>query len=184
MMLLRYGLPLVVFAGLATLLFSGLGKDPSIVPSPLIGKPAPEFDLPELRSTGADRVARVRSTDLAGEAYIVNVWGSWCVTCRVEHPVLMRFAAENKLPIVGLNWKDDPDEARRWLQQYGDPYAHIPRDADGRTAIDFGVYRAPESFLVSADGTILFKQIGPLTDEILDREVLPLLGSSSQGASP
>lgn len=172
---LRYLLPLVVFAGLAVLLYSGLGKDPSIVPSPLIGKPVPDFDLPELR----DASARVRAADLRGKPYLVNVWGSWCVTCRVEHPLLMRFAAERKLAIVGLNWKDEPEEARRWIKQFGDPYAHIPQDLDGRTAIDFGVYKAPESFLVGADGTILFKQVGPLTDEILAREVLPLLSKSA-----
>ncbi len=177
MNMLRYLFPLLVFAGLAALLYSGLGKDPSIVPSPLIGKPAPVFDLPELRDTSGQ--SRVRSADLRGKPYLVNIWGSWCVTCRVEHPLLMRFAAERKLPIVGLNWKDEPDEARRWLQQFGDPYTHIPQDLDGRIAIDFGVYKAPESFLVGADGIILFKQVGPLTDEILARDVLPLLARSN-----
>ena len=170
---LRYGFPLLVFACLALLLYAGLGKDPSIVPSPLIGKPSPVFDLPELRDLAG--ATRVRSTEFRGAPYLLNIWGSWCVTCRVEHPLLMRFAAERRLPIVGLNWKDDAGEARRWLAQYGDPYSHIPRDETGRTAIDFGVYKAPESFLIGADGTVLFKQVGPLTQEIIDREILPLL---------
>jgi len=170
---LRYLFPLLVFVGLAVLLYSGLGKDPSIVPSPLIGKPAPDFDLPELR----DARLRVRAAELRGKPYLVNVWGSWCVTCRVEHPLLMRFAAQKRLPIVGLNWKDEPDDARRWLEQFGDPYSHIPQDLDGRVAIDFGVYKAPESFLVGADGTILFKQVGPLTDEILENQIMPLLSA-------
>ncbi len=172
MKVLRYLFPLFVFAGLAALLYSGLGKDPSIVPSPLIGKPVPDFDLPELR----DASRRVRAAELRGKPYLVNVWGSWCVTCRVEHPLLMRFAAQQRLPIIGLNWKDEPDEARRWLKQFGDPYTHIPQDLEGRVAIDFGVYKAPESFLVGADGTVLFKQVGPLTEEILEEQVMPLLG--------
>ncbi len=172
----RFLLPVVVFAGLAILLFAGLGKDPSILPSPLIGRKAPEFDLAELRDMTGE--TRVRSADLRGQPYLLNVWGSWCPTCRFEHPHLMRFASERHLPVVGLNWKDEPDDARRWLTQFGDPYTHIARDETGRTAIDFGVYRAPETFLVSADGVILFKQTGPVDQEVLTREILPLLQKS------
>jgi len=166
--------PIAVFAALAILLFIGLGLDPKIVPSPLIDKPAPAFELPELRTTGAV----VRSADLKGKPYLLNVWGSWCVACRDEHPVLMAFARENDLPLIGLNWKDDPDTAQRWLRQFGDPYDAIAVDSEGDTAIDLGVYGAPETFLVDAEGVIRYKKIGPLSMDDIRTEILPRIGAT------
>lgn len=167
-------LPIAVFVALAVLLFIGLGLDPKIVPSPLIDKPAPAFELPELRTAGAT----VRSADLKGRPYLLNVWGSWCVACRDEHPVLMAFARENDLPLIGLNWKDDPETALRWLQRFGDPYDAIAVDAEGDTAIDLGVYGAPETFLVDADGVIRYKKIGPLSMDDIRTEILPRIGAT------
>src|SRR5688572_7575113 len=152
-MKLRFILPFVIFAGLAVLLSSGLGKDTRLVPSPLIDKPAPAYDLPSLRDTNA----RIRSSDFAGKPYVLNVWGSWCVECRNEHAVLTAFAQRELVPVVGLNWKDEHADATRWLAQFGDPYDAIPVDAIGRTAIDYGVYGAPETFLVDAQGIIRYK---------------------------
>ena len=173
---LRFLLPLVVFALLGGLLWSGLGKDTRLVPSPLIGKPAPDFDLPELR----DARQRVSRAALLGQPYLLNVWGSWCFACTEEHPVLVQLAARKLLPIVGLNWKDDPDDAARWLARFGDPYAHIAADREGRTAIDFGVYGAPESFLVDAKGTIRWKHVGPITPEVIEEELVPMLAEATR----
>ena len=176
---LRFILPLAMFAGLALLLFAGLGKDTRLVPSPLIDKPAPAYELPSLR----DPAARIRAADFAGKPYLLNVWGSWCVACRVEHEVLTKFARRELVPVVGLNWKDVPEDATRWLAQFGDPYDAIPVDADGRIAIDYGVYGAPESFLVDGAGIIRYKHVGPLTDEIVERELLPRIAAMN-GATP
>jgi cytochrome c biogenesis protein CcmG, thiol:disulfide interchange protein DsbE len=168
---LRYALPLLLFVGLAVLLQSGLGKDTHFVPSPLIGKPAPAFDLPELR----DATQRVSGASLKGRTYLLNVWGSWCVTCAEEHPVLMRLAQTGRLPIVGLNWKDEPDAALATLRRAGDPYYAIATDSEGRTAIDFGVYMAPESFLIDGNGMILYKQTGPLDWASVEKELFSRL---------
>ncbi len=168
---MRFVIPLILFLGLAALLYAGLGRDTRTVPSPLIDKPAAAFVLPELR----DANIRVDSKQFAGKPWLLNVWGSWCVACQEEHPVLMAYANNNKIPIVGLNWKDEPDTALRWLKQLGDPYDAIAVDADGDTAIDFGVYGAPETFLVDGNGVIRFKQIGPLTADIIASEIEPRL---------
>jgi cytochrome c biogenesis protein CcmG/thiol:disulfide interchange protein DsbE len=178
MRLLRYLLPLLVFAGIAVLLYGGLGKDTRIVPSPLIDKPAPAFDLPDLR----DPTARVSKAGWLGKVYLLNVWGSWCPTCHEEHPVLAAFARQNVVPIVGLNWKDERETALRWLQQFGDPYTAIAQDVEGRTAIDFGIYGAPESFLIDAGGTIRWKHVGNLTPEIIERELKPRVAALAAGA--
>lgn len=172
--MMRY-LPIAVFLALAALLFVGLGLDPKQVPSPLINKSAPSFNLAELR----DPTQRVDSKALRGKPYLLNVWGSWCVACRDEHPVLVEYARRHQLTIVGLNWKDDPETAMRWLQRFGDPYQHIAVDAEGRTAIDYGVYGAPETFLIDAEGIIRYKKIGPLTPEDFERDVLPRMGVKS-----
>lgn len=172
--MMRY-LPIAVFLALAALLFVGLGLDPKQVPSPLINKSAPSFNLAELR----DSTQRVDSKALRGKPYLLNVWGSWCVACRDEHPVLVEYARRHQLTIVGLNWKDDPETAMRWLQRFGDPYQHIAVDAEGRTAIDYGVYGAPETFLIDAEGIIRYKKIGPLTPEDFERDVLPRMGVKS-----
>ncbi len=168
--MMRY-VPIALFLALAVLLFLGLGLDPKTVPSPLIDKPAPAFELPELREPGQ----MVRSEALRGKPYLLNVWGSWCVACQQEHPVLMQFAREHDLTLVGLNWKDDQETALRWLARFGDPYDQIAVDAEGGTAIDFGVYGAPESFLVDAEGVIRYKKIGPISPDDIKNDILPRL---------
>lgn len=168
---MRYVLPLLLFVALALLLFAGLGKDTRYVPSPLIDKPAAAFVLPELR----DGTSMIDSKQFAGQPYLLNVWGSWCVACQEEHPVLLDYAKSKKIPLVGLNWKDENDTALRWLSALGDPYDAVPVDADGRVAIDYGVYGAPETFLIDGNGVIRFKQVGPLTPDIIAREIAPRL---------
>ncbi len=168
---LRWALPLAVFVVLAAFLFVGLGRNPGEVPSPLVGKPAPAFRLADLHKPG--RVVGV--DDFKGQVWLLNVWASWCVSCRVEHPLLVELAKANLVPIVGLNYKDKPDEGRAWLQQHGDPYTLSVVDADGRTGIDWGVYGVPETFVVDRAGTILHKHIGPLDARALEQTILPLV---------
>lgn len=172
---LRFLIPSLVFATLVGFFIVGLQKDPSEIRSPLIGKPAPEFGLESL----GDPATRVGSADFAGRAWLLNVWATWCGGCRQEHATLLAIAREAKdLPMVGLNWRDDRALALQWLAQLGNPYAAIAFDPEGRTAIDWGVYGAPETFLVGADGRVLRKQIGPLTMEIWRRDFLPLLAAA------
>ncbi|MEM1091433.1 MAG: DsbE family thiol:disulfide interchange protein [Pseudomonadota bacterium] len=164
-------LPLLAFVALGVLLKSGIGKDPTLVPSPLIAKPAPAFDLPLL----ADPEQRLTRDDLLGTRYLLNVWGSWCPACQVEHPYITEVAERGELPVYGLNWKDEAGEAKRWLQYFGNPYRANLYDPSGRTGIDFGVYGAPETFLIGADGTVLAKHVGPLDAEIFAETFAPLL---------
>ena len=168
-------LPLVVFGLLAALLLAGVilsrQGNREALPSPLIGKPAPAFELPVLHEAGR----LVSSTELLGEPYLLNVWGSWCPACRDEHPVITRFAETKRVRVVGYNWKDAREDALRWLEQFGNPYWLVLADEPGNTAIDFGIYGAPETFLIDAEGRIRWKHVGPLTDAILRDEVLPLL---------
>jgi cytochrome c biogenesis protein CcmG/thiol:disulfide interchange protein DsbE len=155
----------------------GLGRDPSVVPSPLIGKPAPSFSLPRLDDPGqmlGDEVLR-------GQVSLVNVWGTWCVGCRQEHDTLLAIAASGEVPIYGLNWKDDSLQARAWLARLGNPYAATAVDADGRAAIDWGVYGAPETFLIDAEGTVVYKHIAPLTLEIWQRDFMPIIRKLKTG---
>jgi cytochrome c biogenesis protein CcmG/thiol:disulfide interchange protein DsbE len=140
------------------------------VPSPLIGKPVPAFTVPVL--TDPDRT--LSSAELRGKVYLLNVWGSWCVSCRDEHPVLVEFAKRGAIPLYGLNWKDERKNALAWLARFGDPYVVSGVDRDGKVAIDFGVYGAPETYLVDRSGIIRFKQTGPLTPQILEEKILPL----------
>jgi cytochrome c biogenesis protein CcmG/thiol:disulfide interchange protein DsbE len=165
--------PLLLFLLLAALLAVGLtiADKKSELPSPLIGKDLPEFTLPVLGQPGQ----LVAHSDLLGEPFLLNVWASWCVTCRVEHPVIEELAQSGQLKIIGLNYRDDPADAQAWLQQFGNPFALILADQSGRTAIDFGVYAAPETFLVNARGQIVYKQIGALTSEIVQNEILARL---------
>jgi cytochrome c biogenesis protein CcmG/thiol:disulfide interchange protein DsbE len=165
----KFLLPLGIFALLGVFLFIGLHRDPSYVPSPLIGKPAPEFALPSLN----DANYTVTSKDLQGRAWILNVWGTWCGGCREEHETLVAISRQTDVPLIGLNWKDDDDAARQWLQQLGNPYAAVASDHEGRTAIDWGVYGAPETFLVGPDGKVLYKHIAPMTFEVWNKEFLP-----------
>lgn len=170
-MKLKLLLPLVLFLLLGALLASGIGKDPSIVPSPLIAKPAPPFELAIL-GREPETVSR---DDLLGTQYLLNVWGSWCPACRIEHDFITELAQKGPVPVYGLNWKDDRAEALRWLEFFGDPYVASAYDPTGRVGIDFGVYGAPETFLIGADGTILQKHIGPLNREEFDIKFAPLI---------
>ncbi len=176
----RFVLPLALALGLGVLLYAGLHNDPKLIPSPLIDKPAPVFDLPELNQPGA----RVSTGALAGEPYLLNVWASWCVTCRQEHPVLEAFSRKGSVRIVGLNWKDTPDDARRWLAQFGNPYTDIAVDESGRTGVDFGVYGAPETFLVDGKGIVRYKHVGALTPEVIAQEIEPRLSALRAGGAP
>lgn len=155
----------------------GLGKDPSYVPSPLIGKPVPEFRLPELGHP--DRV--VTQADLGKQVSLLNVWATWCGGCRQEHGALLEIAREGDVPIYGLNWKDDDDAALGWLAKLGNPYVATAVDNDGRVAIDWGVYGAPETFLIDANGTVLYKHIAPITMEIWKSEFLPRIAAARAG---
>ncbi len=172
-------LPLLLFLGLGVLLAFGLTLSDSKtkLPSPLIGKPIPDFQLPIL---GQDETT-MGPADLIGEPFLLNVWASWCVTCRVEHPLLEQLASSGKLRIIGLNYRDEPEDALGWLTHFGNPYSLILADVTGRTAIDFGVYAAPESFLVDASGQILYKHIGALTAEAIENEIL---GRLDLGSNP
>ena len=168
---LRYLVPLLLFAVLAGFLYRGLSLDPKVVPSPLIGKPMPEFTLPLLK----DPAATISDSDLRGRVSVLNIWATWCVSCRAEHEVLLQLAETGKVSIYGLNYKDKRADAQRWLMQLGDPYVANAFDEDGRAGIDWGVYGAPETFIMDKQGIIRHKHIGPLTSDVLYREILPLI---------
>lgn len=164
-------IPLILFIGLIALLAWGLTQDPEKVPSPLIGEPVPEFSL----SRVADPEAQITPSDLEGQVYLLNVWASWCRACREEHPLLMRLAENRDVPIVGLDYKDERTDARRWLDQRGDPYMVSAFDPEGDVAIDLGVYGVPETFVVDADGIIRHKHVGAITRSDLREDILPLI---------
>lgn len=168
---LLLALPAVGFAGLAAVFAWSVNRDPSQLPSALIGKPVPIFDLPPVEG----RTLGLSSSDLYGEVSLVNVFASWCVACRTEHPLFMRLAERKTVPIHGLNYKDRPQDAAEWLNTLGDPYTHTGADRDGRVAIDWGVYGVPETFVVGADGRIAHKHIGPVTEQALRETILPLV---------
>ena len=164
-------LPLVLFFGLVLAFAVRLDRDPSKIPSALIGKSVPVFSLPPVKG----RELGLSTSDLNGEVSLVNVFASWCVACREEHALLMQLKAGRAMPVHGLDYKDEPDNAARWLNSMGDPYTRTGADRDGRVAIDWGVYGVPETFVVSRDGRIAYKQIGPLTAKDLEETVLPLV---------
>ena len=168
-------LPFIGFALIVALLAFGIhwnrSHDMNWVPSPLIDKPAPEFNLPLLY----EPTKTVARRDLLGKPWLLNVFGSWCVTCQDEHPVLMAYAKKLGVPLIGMDWKDDPDTAKRWLAQFGNPYDTIIVDENGKAGIDFGVYGAPETYLVDAQGVIRYKNIGNLTPDIIARELKPAI---------
>ena len=166
-----YLLPIAIFAGIGVLLYLGLYRDPTLVPSPLVGKPVPQFALGPVQG----RELGLSSQDLRGEVSLVNVFASWCVACRDEHPLLLAVEREGIIPIHGLNYKDTPDAAAAWLDALGDPYTRIGADFDGRVGIDWGVYGVPETFVVDQDGRIAYKYIGPMTPRVLDEIILPLV---------
>lgn len=164
-------IPLGIFAVLLVFLAIGLTRDPREIPSPLIGKPAPTFSTQVLGKPGQT----FSNKDMLGQVWLLNVWASWCVACRVEHPLLVEFVKTNPLPIIGLDYKDKEADGIQWLARFGDPYAHAIVDADGRIGIDFGVYGVPESFLIDKQGIIRYKQIGPFTEEALRDKLQPLI---------
>jgi len=163
--------PLAVFILLGTFLAVGLTMNPREVPSPLIGKPIPEFDLSPVKG----RTLGLASADLRGEVSLVNVFASWCTACRDEHPLFMALARERVVPIHGLNYKDRPEDAAAWLAELGDPYTRTGADLDGRVAIDWGVYGVPETFVIDRAGRIAYKQIGPISRERWESVILPLV---------
>ena len=167
----RFLLPLGIFLVLAVFLAVGLNLNPREVPSPLIDKPAPAFELPQLHDT----VRTLTPQDMKGKVWVFNVWASWCVACLEEHPLLVELSKRNLVPIVGLNYKDNRADALQWLQMRGDPYTLSAQDADGRVGIDYGVYGVPETYVIDKAGIIRFKRIGPVTPKVLDEQILPLV---------
>lgn len=168
---LRFTLPLLVFLGLVWFLFQGLYLDPKEVPSPLIDKPAPAFALERLDAPGSN----IRREDMLGKVWMLNVFASWCVACREEHPLLVEFSRMKLLPIYGLNYKDERPAGMKWLSTFGNPYEASLFDHDGRVGIDYGVYGVPESFLIDAKGVIRYKQIGPFTADVIQSKLIPLV---------
>lgn len=168
---LRFAIPLAIFIALAIFFAVGLTRDPREVPSPFIDKPAPAFKLAQLHEAG--RV--FTPEDMKGKVWLLNVWASWCVSCRVEHPLLVDMSRKNLVPIVGLNYKDRREDGVAWLTKFGNPYSLSAYDVDGRVGIDYGVYGVPETFVIDKTGVIRYKQIGPITQEALDNTILPLI---------
>jgi cytochrome c biogenesis protein CcmG, thiol:disulfide interchange protein DsbE len=171
-------IPLLVFLGLAALFVLRLGAgDPSRIPSALIGHPAPRIDLPPLAGLERDgkSVPGLDSADFNGQVTVLNVWASWCVPCREEAALLMTLAADRRVRVVGINYKDQPDNARRFLGRYGNPFAANGTDSNGRAAIEWGVYGVPETFVVGRDGRIAYKLIGPITPDNLDAALKPAI---------
>lgn len=166
----RFLLPLGIFIVLVALLAVGLNLNPREVPSPLIGKPAPDFNVPQLHA--AEKTFSPR--EMQGKVWLLNVWASWCVSCREEHPLLVEFGKTGTVPIVGLNYKDKREDGLRWLARFGDPYLLSAFDIDGRVGINYGVYGVPETYLIDKAGVIRFKQIGPVTPEVLRTKIIPL----------
>jgi cytochrome c biogenesis protein CcmG/thiol:disulfide interchange protein DsbE len=166
----RFLIPLAIFIVLAGFLAAGLTRDPHLVPSPLVDKPAPAFTLPRM-----DQAAMFSPAEMKGRVWMLNVWASWCGSCRQEHPLLMDVAKSGVVPLVGLDYKDGAAEARRWLAEHGDPYLLSAVDADGRVGIDYGVYGVPETYVIDRAGTIRYKHIGPVTADVMQAKILPLV---------
>lgn len=164
-------IPLAIFAILVVFLAIGLTRDPHEIPSPLIGKPAPDFSAPNLH----DPAITLTKQDMLGKVWLLNTWASWCVACREEHPLLIEFAKSKMIPIIGLDYKDKDQDGQKWLARYGNPYDVAIADRDGRIGINFGVYGVPESFLIDKAGTIRYKQIGPFTESALQEKLIPLI---------
>jgi cytochrome c biogenesis protein CcmG/thiol:disulfide interchange protein DsbE len=168
-------LPVLLFGLLAVGFYAGLGIDPSVLPSPLIDKPAPRFALPPLQSSAQG----FSSADLAGHVSLVNTFASWCAPCRDEHPVLNALAQTKRVAIYGIDYKDKQDQALAWIAELGNPYTRIGAD-DGRVGIDWGIYGVPETFVVDKDGRIRYKHVGPLTAADVERTILPLVARLEQ----
>jgi len=170
---MRYAIPAAILVVLLVFLGFGLRRDPTQIASPLVGKPMPAFALEDL-----DTGVRVAPGDFAGRAVLVNFWASWCAGCQIEHPLLLRLARENNVEIIGFDYKDAPEDAKRWLAQRGNPYRQVLRDDAGTAGLDFGVYGVPETFVIGPDGTILHKHIGAVTEQAWRDEIAPKLGVS------
>jgi cytochrome c biogenesis protein CcmG, thiol:disulfide interchange protein DsbE len=181
----KFLLPFAAFVALVVLFAFGLNpnRDIHALPSPLIGKPAPQFAL----SNVIDPSSVVSNSELKGQVYVLNVWGTWCVECRAEHEVLLEISRQHAVPIIGIDWSidhksDERDKAKQWLARLGNPYTEVAFDQDGRTVIDWGVYAAPETFLVDAQGKVIYKFISPMTQEVWDKEFLPRITAAGKGA--
>jgi len=169
--MMRFIWPLVAFLVLVGFLYVGLGLNPHEVPSPLIGKPAPAFTLPQLKEPGKQFSAE----EMKGKVWLLNVWSSWCVSCREEHPLLVELAQQNIVPIYGLDYKDKPEDGLGWLDRGGNPYILSASDREGRVGIDYGVYGVPETYVIDKQGVIRYKEIGPVTQQSLQNKILPLV---------
>lgn len=167
----QFFLPLVIFVALVWFLYQGLFLNPREVPSALINKPAPAFSLAKLHAPDQT----FSPAEMQGKVWLLNVWGSWCASCRYEHPFLNDLAKQQVVPVVGFNWKDDPTAAKSWLVKYGDPYQLSVSDLDGRVAINWGVYGAPETFVIDKAGMIRYKHTGPIDAKVLNETLLPLI---------
>ena len=167
----RFLLPLILFLVVVGFLFVGLNLDPREVPSPLVGKPAPQFSLPQLN----EPQKTFSPKDMLGKVWLLNVWASWCVACREEHPILLELSKSGIVPLYGMDYKDTREDALRWLEQGGNPYQLNAVDADGRVGIDYGVYGVPETYVIDKAGVIAYKQIGPITEAALRDKLLPMI---------
>jgi len=167
----RFLLPLAIFVALVGFLAVGLTLNPREVPSPLVGKPAPAFTLPQLH----DQDKTFSPADMTGKVWLLNFWASWCGGCKDEHPVLMRMAKSGEVPIYGMDYKDQRDEAQTWLRRHGNPYPLTAVDESGRVGINYGVYGVPETYVIDKQGVIRYKQIGPLDDDVVAKRILPLV---------
>jgi cytochrome c biogenesis protein CcmG, thiol:disulfide interchange protein DsbE len=177
----KFILPVAAFIALAVLFAFGLNPNRDIheLPSPLIGKPAPLFSLSDV----LDPARTVSNGALKGQVYVLNVWGTWCVACREEHEALLAIARQGVVPIVGLDWNDQRERAQEWLKQLGNPYTAVAFDVNGRTAIDWGVYGAPETYLVDGQGRVIYKYISPITPEVWERQFLPRIDAARRGGA-
>ena len=169
--MIKYVIPIVIFILLTILFLVGLNKDPQLVPSPLIDKPVPAFQLPQLD----DLQKTLTQDDLKGEVVLLNVWGSYCIPCRQEHPLFMELKKKNLVGIYGLNYADDRSEAIRWLHEFGDPFVKSAFDPDSRVSIDFGVYGVPETYVIDRQGIIRYKKVGAINDQLLQDTILPMI---------
>jgi len=167
----KFLMPLGVFAALAVLLYVGLGLNPTRVESPLIDKPAPAFELPLLKNP----LATFSPEEMKGKVWLLNVWASWCVSCRYEHPLFMQLAKSKAVPLYGLSYKDEREDSIAWLKQHGDPYVLSAYDIEGRVGIDYGVYGTPETYVIDKAGIIRYKHIGPVSPKDLQDTIMPLV---------
>ena len=172
----RYIALLVAFVIMLGIFVAGLQRDPTKLPSVLIDKPVPEYELPRVK----DPLATTGNADYAGQLALVNIWATWCVGCRQEHAYLMELAAREEIPIYGIDWRDQRQEALAFLERLGDPYVASAYDEDGRVGMDWGVYGAPETYLVSADGIVLYKHIAPMTEDVWQREFVPRIAAQRE----